>query len=112
MQTVEAVKQLAQTIMIPRILFTFMPKVLASTSPNERMFNLQANKSKTIKQIIIRGDTKPMSVKSIVFKLPICQYTIAESSVSSLATNFIKQSIEEKKPLVIIPARTNIRLPL
>ena len=61
MHTVEAVKQLAHTITTPRSLVVFMPSVFASISPKESMFNLHANKSKIVKQIITIGTTTAKS---------------------------------------------------
>lgn len=62
MQTVDAVKQLAQTITTPRMRVVFMPRVFASTSPKDKMFNLHANKSKIPKQIITTGTTTARSL--------------------------------------------------
>ena len=62
MQTVEAVKQLAQIITTPRKRVVFIPRVLASTSPNESMFKRHASNSKITKQIITTGTTTARSL--------------------------------------------------
>lgn len=62
MQTVEAVKQLAQIITTPRRRVVFIPKVFASTSPNESMFRRHASRSKMTKQIITTGTTTARSL--------------------------------------------------
>ena len=62
MQTVDAVKQLAQIMTIPRKRVVFMPKVFASTSPNESMFNLHASNSNITKHIITTGTTTAKSL--------------------------------------------------